>query len=92
MKDIFLIKQPQITEKSTGLNTMGKYVFVVKTSATKQEVKKAVKELYRVDVVGVNIVNTPGKTKRYRNMKSEHSGEKKAIVTLKEGQKIDLGR
>ncbi len=71
---------------------MGKYVFVVKSSATKQEVKKSVQELYKVDVTGVNMLNTPGKTKRYRGVKSDRSGMKKAIVTLKDGQKIDLGR
>ena len=92
MRDIFLIKQPRITEKSTDLNAIGKYVFVVKDTTTKMEVKKAVKELYRVDVTAVNIVNTPGKTKRYRGVKNRHSGIKKAIVTLKDGQKIDLGR
>ncbi len=87
-----MITQPHITEKSTDLNTVGKYVFVVKKSATKQEVKKSIQELYKVDVTGVNMVNTPGKTKRYRGVKSDHSGVKKAIVTLKDGQKIDLGR
>jgi large subunit ribosomal protein L23 len=92
MQDIFLIKQPHITEKATGLNLAGKYVFVVKPSATKGEVKKAVKELYRVDATAVNIVNLPGKTRRYRGLPSKRSGSKKAIVTLKEGQKIDLGR
>ncbi len=92
MQDIFLIKRPQVTEKSTDLNSIGKYVFVVKTNATKTEVKKAIKELYSVDATAVNIVNIPGKMKRYRGQKNMRSGHKKAIVTLKEGQKIDLGR
>lgn len=92
MKDLFLIKHPHITEKATTLNAVGKYVFIVKPSATKSEVKKAVKELYRVDATAVNIVNLPGKTRRYRGLPSERSGAKKAVVTLKEGQKIDLGR
>jgi large subunit ribosomal protein L23 len=92
MKDVFLIKQPWITEKSVTLNEVGKYVFIVRPSATKNEVKKAVKELYQVDAVNVNIVNTRSKVKTFRGKKSEKSGKKKAIVTLKEGQKIDLVR
>ena len=92
MKDIFLITHPHITEKSTDLNSAGKYVFIVKPSATKQEVKKAVKELYKVDAVAVNIVNVRGKTRRYRGLPSERTGRKKAVVTLKTGQSIDLGR
>ena len=92
MADTFIIKEPHIAEKATSLNTLGKYVFIVAPSATKSEVKKAVKELYRVDATAVNIVNLPGKTRRYRGVKSKRSGVKKAIVTLKEGQKIDIGR
>jgi large subunit ribosomal protein L23 len=92
MRDTFLIKQPWITEKSVVLNETGKYVFVVKPSATKNEIKKAVHDLYKVDVVSVNLVNTASKTKMFRGRKSEKSGFKKAYVTLKEGQKIDLAR
>ena len=92
MSDIFLIQRPHITEKATDLQQAGKYVFIVKPAATKSEVKKAVKELYRVDPVAVNIVNAPGKPKRFRGRQNKTSGFKKAIVTLAEGQKIDLGR
>ncbi|MBI2033556.1 MAG: 50S ribosomal protein L23 [Candidatus Liptonbacteria bacterium] len=92
MSDIFLIKKPWVTEKVTDLNKSGKYVFIVKPSATKNEVKKAVKEIYRVDAVNVNVINRRGKEKRFRNVYSEKSGYKKAIVTLRPGQKIDLGR
>ncbi|HTY39920.1 MAG TPA: 50S ribosomal protein L23 [Candidatus Paceibacterota bacterium] len=92
MRDIFLINQPIITEKATNLNALGKYVFMVKDTATKPEVKKAVQELYKVDAVAVTILNTAGKTKRYRYRRDERPGFKKAVVTLKEGQKIDLGR
>ncbi len=92
MADLFLIKHPRVTEKATQLNAVGKYVFMVKPAATKNEVKKAVKELYRVDVEAVNMVTTPGKPKRFRNLRGLTPSFKKAIVTLKEGQKIDLGR
>ncbi len=92
MKNPFLITHPHITEKSTDLNSVGKYVFIVQPSATKQEVKKAVKEFYKVDAVSVNMLNTRGKTRRYRGVAAERAGVKKAVVTLKTGQTIDLGR
>ncbi len=85
-----MIKKPLITEKATDLSASGKYVFIVGLSATKKEVAKALKEIYRVDAVKVNIVNLPGKTRRFRGLKSKKSGVKKAVVTLKEGQKIDV--
>ncbi len=85
-----LIKKPLITEKSTNLNEIGKYVFSVDPRATKNEVKKLIKEIYKVDPTSVNIVNLPAKTKRFRNIRGKESGITKAIVTLKAGQKIDL--
>ena len=90
MADIFLIKRPLVTEKSTDLSTLGKYVFIVKPNANKQEVKKAIKEIYKVDVVAVNMVNQHGKSKRLGQVRGKQSGHKKAIVTLKAGQKIDI--
>ena len=90
MTDAFIIKKPWITEKSTDLSTSRKYVFLVKDGASKPEVKKAVKILYKVDAVSVNMVNRPAKTKRFGMMKGKEGGYRKAIVTLKEGQKIDL--
>ena len=88
----FLIKKPIVTEKSTGLSALGKYVFMVASSATKQEVKKAIHDLYKVDPTSVNIVNRPAKRKRAggRIRGGRQSGYKKAIVTLKKGQKIDI--
>ncbi|TSC82037.1 MAG: large subunit ribosomal protein L23 [Parcubacteria group bacterium Gr01-1014_20] len=86
----FFIKKPLITEKATSLNEIGKYVFAVDPRATKNEVKKLIKEIYKVDPTSVNIVNLPPKTKRFRNIRGKESGITKAIVTLKEGQKIDL--
>jgi len=89
MSDIFLIKKPLITEKSTDLSKTGKYVFIVKPNATKPEVKKAIKEIYKVDPVLVNIVNKPSKQKKMGRLRGRQSGYKKAIVTLKKGQKIE---
>ncbi len=85
----FIIKKPLITERSTDLSKLGKYVFMVADSATKPEIKKAVKEIYKVDAVSVNIVNKPTKRKKMGSFKGHQRGYKKAIVTLKKGQKIE---
>ena len=90
MANIFIIKKPWVTERATDLTKMGKYVFLVMDSATKPEVKKAVKELYKVDAVAVNMINRPDKKKRMGQKMGRQAGYKKAIVTLKPGQKIDL--
>ena len=92
MKDAFVIEQPWITEKSTALNAAGKYVFIVKPSATKNEVKKAVHDIYKVNPISVNIVRKSARMKRFRAGYGRKPGYKKAIVTLRAGEKIDLGR
>ena len=70
---------------------LGQYVFMVESDASKPEIKKAIKELYKVDAVSVNVVNRPPKTKRFRGVRrGGHGAYRKAIVTLKKGQKIDL--
>ncbi|MGB7957682.1 MAG: 50S ribosomal protein L23 [Minisyncoccia bacterium] len=87
----FTIKKPWVTEKATRLAEAGQYVFLVATGATKPEIKKAIKELYKVDAVSVNIVNRPAKQKRFRGVMHATGGrERKAIVTVKKGQKIDI--
>lgn len=85
----FLIKNPIITEKATDLSAFGKYVFLVEKGATKPEVKKAVEGVYKVKVIDVHMINTRPKPIKGRFM-SEKSGYRKAIVTLKEGQKLDI--
>jgi large subunit ribosomal protein L23 len=86
----FLIKHPVISEKSTDLSSLGKYVFVVDNSATAPEVKKAIEGIYKVNVVRVNVVNTKPKPKNFGRFPNIRSGYRKAIVTLKEGQKLDI--
>lgn len=86
----FIIKRPLVTERATDLSKLGKYVFLVAKTATKPEVKKAVKAIYKVDAVAVNIVNKPAKKKRMGALKGAQRGYKKAIVTLKKGQKIEI--
>lgn len=77
------------TEKGTGLEAQRKYLFRVAENATKIDVKRAVQEIYNVKVDSVNTVLVPGKLKRVRFKAGYTAGWKKAIVTLKEGQKIE---
>lgn len=90
MKDEFVIKKPQNTEKSADLNKIGRYVFIVEPSATKNEIKKELKKIYGVEVVKVQTAKRPPKKKRFKNVRGVQAGYKKAIVTLKKGQKIDI--
>lgn len=85
-----LLKQVWITEKSTRLRPEGKYVFSVLPDSTKNEIAKAIEERYRVHVVKVNVVNRPAKKRGSQRFKGKISGYRKAIVTLKSGEKIDL--
>jgi large subunit ribosomal protein L23 len=90
MSKVFLIKKPRITEKNTLLQEQNKYIFNVDFNANKTEIKKEIKRLYNVDVLSVNIINIPAKKKRFGNKFFEKRRVKKAIVTLKDGQKIEL--
>ena len=91
MANTSIIKKPWITEKATALTASNQYVFMVKSTATKPEVKKAIHALYKVDALAVNILNRAGKVKKSgRGIKGKTDGYRKAIVTIKEGQKIDL--
>lgn len=80
---------PRVSEKAAKSTEKGKYVFNVAPSANKVEVKKAVERAYKVNVTQVNILNTKGKTRNYGRTSGRTSGFKKAIVTLKAGQKIE---
>ncbi len=84
------ILSPVITEKTTLLSEQNKVVFKVANDATKDEIAAAVEELFQVKVTKVNPVVTKGKTKRFRGILGRRSDVKKAIVTLAEGQSIDI--
>ena len=84
------ILAPHITEKATLLSEQNKVVFKVALDATKDEIAAAVEELFKVNVLKVNTVVTKGKTKRFRGVVGRRSDVKKAIVTLAEGQTIDV--
>ena len=85
-----VIKKPWITEKSARLNENGSYVFIVTNSATKSEIKKAIKLIYKVDVAKVNITTKPDRIKGLGSRATRKAGHKKAVVILKSGQKIDI--
>ena len=90
MVNLSLIKKPLVTEKATVLQQLGQYVFEVRSEATKPEVKKAVEKLYSVHVKSVTMIQLPAKPRRYRGLVRASTGRKKAVVTLKEGEKINL--
>ena len=84
------ILNPFVTEKSTNLSEMNKVVFKVNSSANKRSVKKNIEKIFKVNVVKVNIINKQRRIKTVRGKKVKVQGYKKAIITLKKGQNIDL--
>ena len=84
------IRNPIITEKATILSEQNKTVFKVHVKANKNNIKKNIEKLFKVNVVKVNIINQKTKIKLKQGRKSYKTGYKKAIVTLKKGQSIDL--
>ena len=84
------ILNPLVTEKSTNLSEMNKVVFKVNSSANKKTVKKSIEKIFKVNVVKINIINKQRRIKIVRGKKVKVQGYKKAIVTLKKGQNIDL--
>ncbi len=89
-QSVFLLKRNWITEKSTALANFGKYVFLVDKKANKPETAKLIEEIYGVKVKDINIINIKSKIKRLGRSIGRVPGFKKAIVTLKEGDKIDV--
>ena len=84
------IISPNVTEKSTSLSEFNKVVFKVSKNANKKSIKKSIEKIFKVNVIKINTINLKGKTKIVRGRKSKKSNYKKAIVTLKKGQSIDL--
>lgn len=90
-KPIFgVLKKPYITEKASALDAYGQYIFEVYPRANKNQIKKAVESFYNVNVEKVRIVVIPPRPRRLGRTKGMKSGFKKAIVTLKKGEKIEL--
>lgn len=85
-----VVLAPHITEKSTLMGEQNAFVFKVASQATKPQIKAAVEALFNVGVTGVNTMNVKGKTKRWKGQPYTRSDVKKAIVTLKDGDSIDV--
>tara|TARA_Y200000002_G_C22278009_1_gene495038 strand:+ start:91 stop:384 length:294 start_codon:yes stop_codon:yes gene_type:complete len=84
------IVSPMVTEKSTNLSELNKIVFKVPDGANKKNLKTNIEKIFKVNVIKINIINKQNRTKITRGKKVKVSGFKKAIITLKKGQSIDL--
>jgi len=84
------ILSPIVTEKSTSMSEQNKIVFKVPYKSNKKILKKSIEKLFKVDVIKVNIINKQSRKKITRGRKVKVLGYKKAIITLKKGQNIDL--
>ena len=84
------IISPMVTEKSTNLSELNKVVFKVREGANKKNIKKNIEKIFKVNVIKINIINKQNRIKTTRGKKVKVSGFKKAIITLKKGQSIDL--
>ena len=87
---LYTIISPNITEKSTSLSEYNKIVFKVHKNASKNSIKKSIEKIFKVNVVKINTINLKGVSKMIKNKKTFKPGYKKAIITLKKGQSIDL--
>jgi large subunit ribosomal protein L23 len=90
LRNYDVILAPHITEKTTNLSELNKVVFKIALDASKDEVASAIEAIYGVKVTKVNTIVTKGKTKRFKGIKGRRSDMKKAIVTLADGQSIDI--
>ena len=84
------VLSPVITEKSTNLSEQNKVIFKVPGSANKLTLKKSIEKIFKVNVIKINIINKKTRTKQTRGKQVKKKGYKKAIITLKKGQSIDL--
>ena len=89
-KSYKIIRKPIITEKATKLSEFNKVVFEVASKSNKNEIKGAVEKLFSVKVKAVNIINIKGKIKRFKGTLGKRNDTKKAVITLEEGNTIDI--
>ena len=85
-----VLRRPLITEKNTMLQAQGKYVFEIAREANKQQIREAVEKAFKVNMLAVNVMTVPGKTRRVGRRQVLTQSRKKAIVTLKPGDKIEF--
>lgn len=86
-----IIRYPVVTEKSTNLSNHNQVTFAVLKTATKPEIKTAIETIFGVSVKAVNTLIRKGKTKRFKGRAGVQQDVKKAIITLNDGQRLDLG-
>lgn len=91
-KEFDILKGILTTEKTSRSLADGKYYFEVDADANKNDVKAAVEKIFGVNVESVNIINVEGKVKKFKGTKGKRSSVKKAVVTIKKGQDINLGK
>ena len=89
-KSYQIIRKPIVTEKATKLSEFNKVVFEVAYKSNKKEIKGAVEKLFSVKVKSVNIINIKGKIKRFKGVLGKRNDIKKAVITLEEGNTIDI--
>ena len=89
-KSYKIIRKPIVTEKATKLSEFNKVVFEVSPESNKNEIKGAVEKLFSVKVKAVNIINIKGKLKRFKGVLGKRNDIKKAVITLEEGNTIDI--
>ena len=89
-KSYKIILKPIVTEKATKLSEFNKVVFEVASKSNKNEIKGAIEKLFSVKVKAVNIINTKGKIKRFKGILGKRNDTKKAVITLVEGNTIDI--
>lgn len=87
-----IILSPVNTEKTQKQLADNKYTFLVDLNATKNDIIKAMKEIFDVEVESVNMINTEGKTKTFKGVKGKHSDTKKAVISVKKGQEINFSK
>lgn len=85
-----IVKEPHISEKATNLAQENKYVFKISKNTNKPEVKKSIEGIYGVDVLSVKVIKIPPKKRRIGRTEGFKKGYNKAVVTIKEGQKIEI--
>jgi large subunit ribosomal protein L23 len=85
-----IIKEPCVSEKGTELGKQNKHLFLVDKNSNKLQIKSAIEKIFKVKVASVNIIRLKGKKRRVRYKEGMTPEKKKAIITLKEGHKIEL--
>jgi large subunit ribosomal protein L23 len=85
-----VVRHPHVSEKAYRVSGLRQYAFIVRDRASKRQIQEAIEAKYGVTVIAVNTIRTPGKARRWKNVRGVSTRPKKAFVTLKEGERIEL--